>query len=754
MPSSTNAKALLLAGGLGAGFIGIAQSAELNFADYNNQGLFNDFSGDSGQFANGHSVIFTAFDTQVFHGSNGAALRIDYAVPTGFCGVWNSLIGKASYPEHALNFTNLYGSLLNSAGNPSRVENVQVTNFSFWARGDGKGNFDHRLKVELKSTTDLVTNALFSIPNVTNWTRCNFAINTSGTTGMSRMKEINFVLEDWENSNRAASVYLDDLAFTTDEPPADPARWSNDAMLDVVSQRSFSYFLRFTDGLGFALDRSSFADMVSVGTIGFQLTAYCIGHQRGWADKAELESRIVTILKNLSEVPMGPDGGTVCGGYHGFYYHFLAANTGRRKDEHVELSLYDTTLLMYGVLTCQEYFPTNTQIQELSRKLFDRVEWDWFVDHARGRNRHQFHLAWTPGPTAKGTFQKHVDGQTDEALMVDVLALGSKTHPVEMETYFARNRVFGTYPPASTEAIMTSWRGSLFNYFFASCWLDFESRGFDLHPEHPQNIWRNNQRAIAANRQFCIDHASAQSGGTNGNYSTYGDTSWGLTACDSLVRPGPGATSEYFAFGALPTEENVRFGTLALQAGTIAVYGAASSINFTPNESLAALRHYFEIPNLWSPLFGFGDAFSLDPHYIDAPYDAQGNPTIRYTDALNGPWVNTVTMGINIGPMLLAMENYRSGQIWKMTSKNPVIAAGLNRIFGVGTPAVNVVSTEQSGGRTNVILEWNPEPGASKYSIFASPDSENWTLLKSEITETNWTASPKAARFFLVKALP
>jgi len=282
MPSRTKAKALLLAGGLLTGLVCPVQSADLNFADYNNQGLFNNFSGDSGQFANGHSVIFTAFDTSVFHGTNGASLRIDYAVPSGFCGVWNSLLGKASYPEHSLNFTNLYGSLLNSAGNPSRVENVQVTNFSFWARGDGKGDFDHRIKVELKSTTDLVTNALFSIPNVTNWTRCDFAIDTSGTAGLSRMKEINFVIEDWENSNRAASVYLDDLAFTTDEPPADPVRWSNDAMLDVVSQRSFAYFLRFTDGLGFALDRSSFADMVSVGTIGFQLTAYCIGHQRGW----------------------------------------------------------------------------------------------------------------------------------------------------------------------------------------------------------------------------------------------------------------------------------------------------------------------------------------------------------------------------------------------------------------------------------------------------------------------------------------
>ena len=171
-------------------------------------------------------------------------------------------------------------------------------------------------------------------------------------------------------------------------------------MLDVISHRIFSYFLRFTDDLGFALDRSTFSDMVSVGTIGFQLSAYCIGHQRGWADKEDLEKRVITILRNLSRLPMGEETGMSRGGYRGFYYHFLSANTGLRKDENVELSLYDTMLLMYGVLTCQEYFPGNQEIQRLSRELFDRVEWDWFVDQATGPNRNQFYLAWHPEPAA------------------------------------------------------------------------------------------------------------------------------------------------------------------------------------------------------------------------------------------------------------------------------------------------------------------------------------------------------------------
>jgi hypothetical protein len=276
--------------------------------------------------------------------------------------------------------------------------------------------------------------------------------------------------------------------------------------------------------------------------------------------------------------------------------------------------------------------------------------------------------------------------------MMEVLAFGARTHAARFETYLARNRASGFYPPTNPKSFLVSWQGSLFNYFFADCWLDLRNRGYDRHPTDPRNIWKNNRLAIVANRQFCLDHASRRAGGSNDCYATYGETAWGLTSCDNLVAPGSGAPSEYCVFGALPTEENIRFGTKALHAGTIAVYGAAGSINFLPDAAIAALRHYFEIPNLWSPLFGFGDAFSLDPHSVEHVYDTNGNPAIIYADFLNGPWVNTMTMGVNVGPMLLAIENYRSGQIWRLTAQNPQIRAGLDTIFGRRSPAGVAIS--------------------------------------------------------------
>src|SRR5205814_375180 len=115
-------------------------------------------------------------------------------------------------------------------------------------------------------------------------------------------------------------------------------------------------------------------------------------------------------------------------------------------------------------------------------------------------------------------------------------------------------------------------------------------------------------------------------GTNNDHYATYNGNGWGLTACDNLPPPGSNLLSEYYSFGALPTEQNIRSGTEAPHIGTIAAYGPGSAINFLPNESVAALREFYAVPGLWHELFGLGDAYSLDPHYFEA--DANGAPVL------------------------------------------------------------------------------------------------------------------------------
>src|ERR1700722_7757826 len=191
-------------------FLSAQHSAtELNFTAFNNQGAFNNFSGDHGIFAAGQASIKTSFDTTVFHGTNGASLRIDYAVPLGYCGGWSSLIGKDEFGNQMLNFTNLYDGLRNSRGNPSRVENVRITNFSFWARGNGIGDFNHTVKVEFNGESDLHIIKDYTVTNQTNWLRFDFPISELGTNDLSRMKEVLFVIEDWQNARRTNYFFLD-----------------------------------------------------------------------------------------------------------------------------------------------------------------------------------------------------------------------------------------------------------------------------------------------------------------------------------------------------------------------------------------------------------------------------------------------------------------------------------------------------------------------------------------------------------------
>jgi hypothetical protein len=114
-----------------------------------------------------------------------------------------------------------------------------------------------------------------------------------------------------------------------------------------------------------------------------------------------------------------------------------------------------------------------------------------------------------------------------------------------------------------------------------------------------------------------------------------------------------------------------------------------------------------------------------------------------------------MTMGINLGPMLLAIENYRTRQIWNLTANSPEVVAGLDRIFGLGSPET-VVSLDQSGERNQVIIQWKPEPAASEYSIFASAESDNWNLVASGVKATSWTNAnlgKKSDWSFRVKAI-
>jgi hypothetical protein len=635
------------------------------------------------------------------------------------------------------------------------VQSVHLTNCSFWARGNGQGSFNHTVRFEFKNAANsAAATFLVQIPNTTAWAKHSWnPMPYISAADSTNIKAINLTILASENSSRTSYFYVDQFAFDTDEPPSNPPEWSDDQFLDLVGHRAFSYFSRFTDKRGFVQDRSTFSDLVSVGGIGFQLAAYCIGHKRGWEDG--LEGRVLTILTNALALPMGPAPGTSTAGNRGFFYHFLDASTGLRKDTKTEVSVYDTMLLEYGALAAKAYFPSNAQIQTVVRQLCDRVEWTWMVDSTLGANSNRLHLAWVPEPAPTGTFTaNYLDSYTDEALLTYIMALGSTNCTVPLQVFNAQSRVIGAYP-GGAGAVVPSWTGSAFTYFFADCWLNLKQLGVDLHQALPVSIWKNNQRALAANRQFCMDHADSVMADGDDHYTTYGSNSWGITACDNLIHPSYGRLSEYYSFGALPTEQNVRSGAGAPHVGTLAVYGAGGAINFLPTEAIAALRNYFSVAGLWHPLFGFGDAYSLDPHYHEVDgngepiLDGQGNLIVRPAPYLNGPWVNNMVMAIDAGPILLAIENHRSGMVWALLSSNQEVRAGSEALFGRPVAVTHITVASR-----NAALSWQAVSGGNGYAIFGTEDlAEDWHRLADSWPGLAWTnTSIPERRFYSVKA--
>jgi len=380
----------------------------------------------------------------------------------------------------------------------------------------------------------------------------------------------------------------------------------------------------------------------SIASTGFGLAALGIGAERGWIPRTEAALRTGRILKTLSRSPQGPDA-TGTAGYRGFYYHMLNMATGLR-DWNSELSSIDSAILLAGVLFSAAYFDgadsAESEVRSFAEAITGRVDWKWMLDAARN----QFWMEWRPERGTAG----HWDYYTDETVLICLLAVASGKVPADV--FYAWKREPGTY---GGQALVESWWGSLFTYFFAQCWFPFESFG----PDSLGTDWfENSRRAALANRRFCIDQSAA--------YRTYGSDSWGLTSC---FGPGGYNGGKSASYGAKPLSDPSA--GLPNHDGTVAPYGAGSSIVFFPgkpseNFSVQALKHYYTgFPRLWG-LYGLKDSYNLGTS----------------ADSLDD-WYADDYVGIDSGPMLLMIENFRSGLVWRTMMKNASVRDAVRRIF-------------------------------------------------------------------------
>ena len=438
--------------------------------------------------------------------------------------------------------------------------------------------------------------------------------------------------------------------------PSLPVEHTVPRLIATIEHRTFDYFWDTTNRAnGLAPDHYPGPNFSSIAAVGFALTAYPIGVERGWITRAQAVKRTLATLRFFLNAPEGRAARGVTG-FKGFYYHFLDMRTGVRWPG-IELSSIDTALLMGGVLFDMSYYnrdtPKEHEIRELASELYDRVDWTWMqVDPPL------VSMGWTP---ERGFIKANWQGY-DEGMILYVEALGSPTHAVGRDAWSAWA---ATYPQTWGRYFGREQLGfaPLFGHQYSESWIDFRGIQDAFMRSTGIDYFINSRRATESQRDYAIANPMGWTG--------YGRNLWGLTACD-----GPGDVVEghgrmqrvFFAYAARGA--GIR-GTR--DDGTVAPTAALGSIAFAPR---------IVIPMVEAMQAKYGKAIEGRFGYVDSfnPSFPEAGVTPSSGKVVPGVgWVDTERLGIDQGPILLMIENYRSGFVWRVMRRNPYIRRGLER---------------------------------------------------------------------------
>ena len=438
-------------------------------------------------------------------------------------------------------------------------------------------------------------------------------------------------------------------------PPRDSA------FLDTLQRRTFAYFWETANPRnGLVPDRWPTPSFSSVSAVGFALTVYPVGVEHGWIPRDSARDRVITTLRFFLDAPQGTasSGET---GYRGFFYHFLDMQTGRRF-EHVELSTIDTGILLAGALVCQEYFDHadagDSTVRALADSLYRRADWQWARDQGETLS-----MGWRPDSAnyqnERGFITTRWLGY-DEGMILYVLALGSPTHPIDPVAW---NGWTSTYHWDRFEGEDFVQFPPLFGHQYSHVWIDF--RGIQDAYMRGKGIdyFENSRRAVLSQRRYAMEDSARWRG--------YGASGWGLSASDGPLDSTlavDGVFREfhtYWARGVSSTETR--------DDGTLVPTAVGGSIPFAPEvtiPTLVAMRETYG-DSLFSR-YGFVDAFN-------PTLRVQGPPLHHGYIVPNLSWFDRDYLGIDEGPIVAMLENYRTEMIWKLMKKNPYVVRGLCR---------------------------------------------------------------------------
>ena len=416
-------------------------------------------------------------------------------------------------------------------------------------------------------------------------------------------------------------------------PAGYPKNLSDSALLDLVQKQTFRYFWDFAHPVsGLARERSNVTwgygwETTTTGGTGFGIMAMIVAVERGWITRDTAVGQLRKILRFLRNADS----------YHGAYPHWLNGETGKTipfspKDDGGDL--VETSYLFQGLLCAREYFNNNsvaeTQLRNWITWLWNDVEWSWYTRGGLSM------LFWHWSPDNGWSMNNEIRGW-NECLITYVLAASAPKYSISPEVYhrgwansshFRNEReYYGISLPLGFD-----YGGPLF--FSHYSFLGLDPRGLkDKYADY----WVQNVNHTLINREHCIRNPK--------KFKGYGPECWGLTASDNHL--GYGAHS--------PTED----------LGVISPTAALSAFPYTPEFSMTALKHFYHVhgDKIWTE-YGFVDAFNETEN-----------------------WYAKSHLAIDQGPIIVMIENYRTGLLWKLFMKIPEIQAGLKKI-GFSSPDI------------------------------------------------------------------
>jgi hypothetical protein len=395
---------------------------------------------------------------------------------------------------------------------------------------------------------------------------------------------------------------------------------SDEELLNLIQQQTFKYFYDFAHpDCGLARERNTSDYVVTIGGSGFGVMALIVGMERGFISRSDGLSRLDQILGFLETADR----------WHGAWPHWLDGTTGKvlpfsPKDDGGDL--VETSFMIQGLLTIRQYLNSEENQEKLMinriNTLVDSVEWDWFT---RGEDV----LYWHWSPNTGWEVNLKIQGY-NETLITYVLAASSATHTVSAETFHKGymqngNIVNGKSYYGYILPLGPAYGGPLFFTHYSFLGLDPRNLA-----DSYANYWQQNVNHTLINRAWCADNPK--------DYVGYSEDCWGLTASDN--QNGYAAHS--------PSND----------LGVITPTAAISSLPYTPNESMDAIRHFYYL--LGDKLlgdYGFYDAFNVTAGWWASSYIA-----------------------IDQGPIIVMIENYRTGLLWDLFMSCPEVQAGLDKL--------------------------------------------------------------------------